>query len=281
LKSTDVEGSDYINANWLSAIIPGKNRVYIGAQGPLATTLNDWWRMIWENNVSVVIMLTRDIEGGKAKCVKYWPEMDSPNTQDQFVISCEDIDKQDEIIIRKSKLRNKDTNEEKKVNLIQYIAWPDNGIPESSKAFLEIVKMADEMNPSKGPILVHCSAGIGRTGTFIMLHSILAWLRYQQEQNPGKELRVCLPKILLKFRNERNGLVQTAQQYEFIFIALREALNSGFDIKVPESDKSKQPEDKVTNYESLTTVNDQLKKANARKTVRNPKNKDNTPQDDI
>jgi len=257
-----------------SALIPGRNRVYIGAQGPLAGTLQDWWRMIWEHNVSVVIMLTRDIEGGKAKCVKYWPEVDSPNTQDPFIVSCEDVDKQDEIIIRKSKLRNKDTNEDKKVNLIQYIAWPDNGVPESSKAFLDIVKMADEMNPSKGPILVHCSAGIGRTGTFVMLHSILAWLRYQQDQNPGKELRICLPKVLLKFRNERNGLIQTPQQYEFVHVALKEALLSGFDIKVPEPEVESKQEDKgEDHYSSLKGVNDLLAQNKVIKTTNDPKGK--------
>jgi len=160
------------------------------------------------------------------------------------------------------------------VNLIQYIAWPDNGVPENTKAILDIVKMADEMNPSKGPILVHCSAGIGRTGTFVMLHSILAWLRYQQDQNPGKELRICLAKVLLKFRNERNGLIQTPQQYEFVHVALKEALLSGFDIKVPEPEVETKQEDKgEDHYSSLKGVNDLLAQNKVIKTTNDPKGK--------
>lgn len=217
------EGSDFINANYINGLIEGSEKAYIATQGPLQTTFVDFWRMIWELQVTVVVMLTKEVENDRIKCDRYWPEMDCPLSFDGFKITLVDIEEtsKDELITRKLLLENTETGEERTIAQLQYIAWPDHGLPTSTTAFLELIDEADSFK-STAPIIVHCSAGIGRSGTFCAVHSILEKLKLDLQEDPNAEISFNIVQTILDMRSQRPGMVQTKEQYMFIYLAILE-----------------------------------------------------------
>ncbi|XP_052088427.1 uncharacterized protein LOC127725474 [Mytilus californianus] len=204
----DEEGSDYINANY----IPGFNskREYIATQGPLPSTKDDFWRMIWEQNVSVIVMLTQCIERGKRKCECYWPEcVKEPVYYGDLSIEIENESHLPEYVLRTINVTF--GNIQKRIMHFLYIAWPDMGVPSSTDNMISLVKtVRSHVNPTmKGPITVHCSAGVGRTGTFINVDILL-----HQLDNDYNQIDVF--GDVLKLRNHRCNMVQTEDQYVFI-----------------------------------------------------------------
>ncbi len=169
--SPDDEGSNYINANWISGLVTDSEKAYIATQGPLSTTEGDFWRMVWEQSVSVVLMLTREVETNKLKCHKYWPEVGETREYGQLKVKMVNVEDGPEVVRRTLELTyGKDTRE---VTQFQYIAWPDHGVPSSVEAFLNMANQANERNRTLGPQVVHCSAGLGRTGTYLIFHMIV------------------------------------------------------------------------------------------------------------
>jgi protein tyrosine phosphatase len=152
-----IPDSDYINANHLDGLADNTKGRYLGIQGPLDETANDFWRMMWEQNASVVVMVTREIEGERVKCAQYWPEGEMPvRLFGIFEVTCLDSQLKNDIITRRFTLKNTKTNVERPVYHFQYIEWPDHGVPASGQIFLGLVDVVDKFNPTGNAIVVHC-----------------------------------------------------------------------------------------------------------------------------
>eukprot|EP01114_Cavostelium_apophysatum_P010491 TRINITY_DN2426_c0_g1_i1.p1 TRINITY_DN2426_c0_g1~~TRINITY_DN2426_c0_g1_i1.p1 ORF type:complete len:404 (-),score=88.69 TRINITY_DN2426_c0_g1_i1:65-1276(-) len=217
------EGSDYINGNYISGLIPNSERAYVATQGPLQATFGDFWRMIWETDATVIVMLTKEVENGKLKCDRYWPDLDCPVSSYPFKVALESQDEaSNELTTRKFTLHNIVTDESREITQFQYTAWPDHGLPVSTTAFLDLAHKADTASKTAGPIVVHCSAGIGRSGTFCTVHSIVEKLRLDLEQHPDVEPEFNIVKTVLFMREQRPGMVQTKEQYMFVYLTLLE-----------------------------------------------------------
>ncbi|KAF9285007.1 hypothetical protein BGZ68_004213 [Mortierella alpina] len=174
---------DYINASMLTP--PVSRKSYIATQGPLPSTFQDFWKAAWEQNARVVVMLTKEQELGRIKCHQYWPTsehpiMDAGVMRVTFVTEFLPDPQVGTILVRHLKLQHARQPEagERQITQIQYTGWPDFGVPDTPLEVLRVIQLANEHNaPMAGPMIVHCSAGCGRTGAFCVIDSILTELR--------------------------------------------------------------------------------------------------------
>ncbi|XP_025765352.1 receptor-type tyrosine-protein phosphatase H isoform X2 [Oreochromis niloticus] len=218
LTTSDPDGiSDYINANYM----PGysSNREYIATQGPLPSTVNDFWRMIWEQRVKRIIMVTNCIEGGRTKCEQYWPADSKPCLYGELLVTMRSEQQETNWTLREFNLKDRKTSEERTVKHFHFTAWPDHGVPECTEVLIQfrgLVRQHIEREGGKAPTVVHCSAGVGRTGTIISLDVLLQQLE--------KEQAVGINAFVHKMRLNRPYMVQTESQYVFLHQCIMDSL---------------------------------------------------------
>ncbi|XP_037092233.1 LOW QUALITY PROTEIN: tyrosine-protein phosphatase Lar-like [Pollicipes pollicipes] len=210
-------GSDYINANFCDGYL--KHNAYIATQGPLPETFSDFWRMVWEQRSFTIVMMTRLEEQARIECDQYWP---TKGTKSYWPIHVTLTDSQElaSYVVRTFQLQRADSLERREVRQFQFTAWPDHGVPDHPTPFLLFLHHVKALNPADaGPMVTHCSAGVGRTGCFIAIDSMLERIR--------SEATVDVYGHVTCLRAQRNYMVQTEDQYIFIHDALLESLVAG------------------------------------------------------
>nr|XP_021325176.1 receptor-type tyrosine-protein phosphatase S isoform X22 [Danio rerio] len=213
-----LEGSDYINSSFIDGY--RQQKAYIATQGPLAETTEDFWRMLWENNSTIVVMLTKLREMGREKCHQYWPAERSARYQ-YFVVDPMAEYNMPQYILREFKVTDARDGQSRTVRQFQFTDWPEQGVPKSGEGFIDFigqVHKTKEQFGQDGPISVHCSAGVGRTGVFITLSIVLERMRYEGV--------VDIFQTVKMLRTQRPAMVQTEDEYQFCYQAALEYLGS-------------------------------------------------------
>uniref|UniRef100_A0A3P9MA91 Receptor-type tyrosine-protein phosphatase C n=1 Tax=Oryzias latipes TaxID=8090 RepID=A0A3P9MA91_ORYLA len=208
-------GCDYINASFIDGYKEPKK--YIAAQGPKDETVLDFWRMVWEQQSSIIVMVTRCEEGNRTKCAQYWPSPDrETEIYEEFIVKLTSEKEFPDYTIRHLSLTNKrEKNSEREVTHIQFISWPDHGVPGEPQLLLKLRRRVNAFkNLFSGPIVVHCSAGVGRTGTYIGIDAMMEGLE--------AEGRVDIYGYVVRLRRQRCLMVQVEAQYILIHQALLE-----------------------------------------------------------
>ncbi|CAL4173253.1 unnamed protein product, partial [Meganyctiphanes norvegica] len=212
------EGSDYINASFIDGY--RYRYAYIATQGPLQETVEDFWRMLWEHNSTIVVMLTKLKEMGREKCSQYWPNDRSQRYQFYVVDPIAEYN-MPQYILREFKVTDARDGQSRTIRQFQFIEWPEQGVPKSGEGFIDFigqVHKTKEQFGQDGPITVHCSAGVGRTGVFITLSQVLERMQYEGVVDMFQTVR--------NLRTQRPAMVQTEEEYRFCYLAALEYLDS-------------------------------------------------------
>lgn len=197
-------------------------KTYIATQGCLPNTVVDFWNMIWQENTRVIVMTTKEFERAKNKCAKYWPDQGQAKEWGNAKLTCLSEKSTNDYTLREFLFswRNK---EERHIYQYHFQVWPDHGVPGDPGCVLNFLHdvnarqeqiMLDGVTP--GPICVHCSAGIGRTGTFIVIDMIL-----DQVEREGFDTEIDIQRTIQMVRSQRSGMVQTEAQYKFVYYAVQ------------------------------------------------------------
>ena len=226
---------------------------YIATQGPLLETIADFWRMMWEQRVPLIVMVANPVEQGRVKCEIYWPKVGATASIGMYTVTCDREEAvYDGVVQRWFRLCQRvprarssddegggedsavadpgtDGGECRCLVQLQYVGWPDHGVPAQTKGFRDLLHAVDrQIDASRGrlpgPVVVHCSAGIGRTGTFLATHILLLMARSRLAQSLPLHFDVF--SIVLKLREQRPGLVETAEQYRFVHLVGLEELEA-------------------------------------------------------
>ncbi|CAG8543580.1 10420_t:CDS:1 [Ambispora gerdemannii] len=236
--------TDYINASFIEA--PGNAKRYIATQGTLQETIDDFWLMVWEQNSRIIVMLTKENEKGSQKCVQYWPlrkeqPIEFSTTGLKVSLESEKLDADTSCIERTIILTKIPTNDgivatasqsqSRRIIHLQFIGWPDHGVPDSPDIILQLIRKTNELqninrDSREGeeiidPVVVHCSAGCGRTGTFCTIDSALALLPKMPDSSSD-----LIFNLVRHFREQRTHMVQTLSQYQYCYLAVLHKLVS-------------------------------------------------------
>uniref|UniRef100_A0A3B4AUV8 Receptor-type tyrosine-protein phosphatase delta n=1 Tax=Periophthalmus magnuspinnatus TaxID=409849 RepID=A0A3B4AUV8_9GOBI len=212
-----VTGSDYINANYIDGY--RRQNAYIATQGPLPESFGDFWRMVWEQHTANIIMMTKLEEKSRVKCDQYWPTRGT-ETYGLIQVTLLDTVELATYSVRTFALYKSGSNEKREVRHFQFTAWPDHGVPEHPTPFLAFLRRVKACNPpDAGPMVVHCSAGVGRTGCFIVIDAMTERIKHEKT--------IDIYGHVTLMRSQRNYMVQTEDQYIFIHDALLEAVTCG------------------------------------------------------
>ncbi|XP_068093301.1 receptor-type tyrosine-protein phosphatase mu isoform X5 [Hyperolius riggenbachi] len=212
----DEASSDYINGNY----IDGYHRPnhYIATQGPMQETVYDFWRMVWHENTASIVMVTNLVEVGRVKCCKYWP--DDTEIYKDIKVTLIETELLAEYVIRTFAVEKRGIHEIREIRQFHFTGWPDHGVPYHATGLLGFVRQVKTKNPpNAGPLVIHCSAGAGRTGCFIVIDIMLD----MAEREGVVDIYNCVREL----RSRRVNMVQTEEQYVFIHDAILEACLCG------------------------------------------------------
>ncbi|CAB3388958.1 Hypothetical predicted protein [Cloeon dipterum] len=215
--------SDYINANYVDGY--ERPKAYIAGQGPTAETIDDFWRMVWQEKVSLIVMLTNLVEGGKKKCEKYWPDVNQEKRHGLISVRTVNEEMTADFVTRALLVSRYDTN--RLVQQLHYTSWPENEVPLYAQSMAMFVEKMFEHKDKNHPILVHSSAGVKRTGTVILIDACLRMVRSHG--------RIDVVNIFARMRSQRANLIDNLTQYEFAHLVLLEIIaNPTFEISCEE-----------------------------------------------
>ncbi|KAM6976942.1 tyrosine-protein phosphatase non-receptor type 11-like [Aplochiton taeniatus] len=270
----DVPCSDYINANYIRSLHEEgcrvdchpqeEGKVFIATQGCLQNTVNDFWKMVYQENTHVIVMTTKEMERGRNKCVRYWPDLNA--TKDFGKVSVKNVEERpaQDYILRELEVTRLGRREHVRyIWHYQYLSWPDHGVPNEPGgvlSFLEQVNRTQSAIPDTGPIVVHCSAGIGRTGTIIVVDILIDIINRQ-----GLDCDIDIPKTIQRVRQQRSGMVQTEAQYKFIYMAVQQYINTA-QKRLEEEQRNKPKEREYSNikYPPMTNASSKASRVSSR-----------------
>ncbi|KAG5321895.1 PTPR2 phosphatase, partial [Pseudoatta argentina] len=219
----NANNSDYIHASTIVSISTDhdpRNPAYIATQGPLPQTTADFWQLVWEQGSVVIVMLTRLTEEGRAMCHRYWPEEGSELYHIYEVHLVSEHFWCDDYLVRSFYLKNLRTCETRTVTQFHFLSWPENSVPYSTKALLEFRRKVNKSYRGRScPIVVHCSDGAGRTGTYCLIDMVL-----NRMTKGAKEIDIAA--TLEHIRDQRPDMVATKQQFEFVLMAVAEEVHA-------------------------------------------------------
>lgn len=217
-----MEGSDYINANFVSC----ENRHFICCQAPLDSTIEDFYRMLWEAECKIIVMLTKHVEGGRIKASVYLPETgETPLVCGDFILSITKEESMNNGVYVVREFTLKKNSEVRQLTQFHFLAWPDFGVPDEPKELLDMIvqvnKLEKEINTkSSSPTVVHCSAGIGRTGTYIIINSTMELISESIKKDKLKPPPLSIMKSVHSLRGMRGGMVNHIDQYFYCYNAI-------------------------------------------------------------
>ncbi|XP_014217078.1 tyrosine-protein phosphatase non-receptor type 4 [Copidosoma floridanum] len=221
--------SDYINANYVNMEIPGSGIInhYIATQGPLSTTVSDFWQMVLEAGSTLVVMLTTLVERGRPKCHQYWPSLKETLALRNLSLTCTSETVEETFVFREFVLTDTNTGEERDITHMQYCAWPDHGVPNDWRQFTTFTERVRAARAGiVEPAVVHCSAGIGRTGVLVLMETALCLIEANQPVYPLD--------IVRSMRDQRAMMIQNASQYKFVCESVHKAYTEGIVTPLPE-----------------------------------------------
>ncbi|KAJ2948939.1 hypothetical protein O0L34_g5874 [Tuta absoluta] len=240
---------DYINASYINMEIPNSDLVltYIATQGPLSSTVGDFWQMVWESESSLIVMLTVLAERGRAKCHQYWPKVGAAPLKATSTLTVHTNSEQSlgHYIRREMSLKETSSGAVRSVTQLQYVAWPDHGVPDDAGAFTAFTQLCASLRNHRAviptvveellegeeerlldpPMIVHCSAGVGRTGALILAETALQLIATRQPLYPLDIVRAM--------RTQRPMCIQNASQYKFVCEAIQTAYAQGIPVLPP------------------------------------------------
>lgn len=223
---------DYINANYINMEIPSSGIInrYIATQGPLQNTVNDFWQMVLEAQSTLIVMVTTIMERGRSKCTKYWPPVSETldvGSSLRLKTIKEESDSTSSFVFREFILWDLTTGESREITQMQYLAWPDHGVPDDISRFLSFTESVRRARAGMvEPAIVHCSAGIGRTGVLILMETAMCLIEANEPVYPLD--------IVRQMRDQRVMMIQTPSQYRFVCSCVHYSYTEGLVKPLPE-----------------------------------------------
>ncbi|XP_053927599.1 FERM and PDZ domain-containing protein 2 isoform X4 [Cuculus canorus] len=212
------EKKGYINASYIRMKVGEEEHFYITTQGPLPSTMADFWQMVWESQSDVIAMMTKEVELGQVKCHRYWPEPPHDSIDlAGFHLSLDSYQILDYFIIRTIEMVNKLTEEKRIISHLQFITWPDHNTPRLAEQLVKFICYMRKAH-STGPIVAHCNTGIGRSGVLLCVEVLLSYIE--------KNLCFNIKQIVRDLRHQRFGMIQTKDEYLFCYEVVLEVLQN-------------------------------------------------------